>query len=296
MRPFDFRSGEAGERQTVVLLHSSASSSRQWNALVERLGGRFDVHTVDFHGHGAQPAWFGRRPLTLADEVKLIEPILRAAGCVHLVGHSYGGAVALKVAELYPRSVRGLVVYEPVLFPWLFADDPSASAVQDVLAVSGAVERHVEQGEVHAAAAVFVNYWSGAGAWDQLHPARQDAIAARMRAVQPHFRALYREDFVRIQALAGTSLLYLTGTATAASTRRLGELARDALPQASHEHIGGAGHMGPITHETQVNTHIEQFLVALAAPEIASRRKLAWERWCRRADADAALGASAVES
>ena len=296
MKPFDFRAGEASGRQTVVLLHSSASSSRQWNALVERLGGRFDVHTVDFHGHGAQPAWIGRRPLTLADEVRLVEPILRAAGCVHLVGHSYGGAVALKVAELHPQSVRGLVVYEPVLFPWLLADDPSASALQEVLAVSDAVERHVQRGEVHAAAAVFVNYWSGSGAWEQLLPSRQDAIAARMRAVQPHFGALYREDFVRIRALAGRSLLYVTGTVTAASTRRLGALARNALPRALHEELAGAGHMGPITHEAEFNARIEQFLVALAAPEIASHRKLAWERWCRRAGADAALGTSTAEA
>jgi pimeloyl-ACP methyl ester carboxylesterase len=296
MKPFDFQAGEAGERQTVVLLHSSASSSRQWNALVECLGIRFQVHTVDFHGHGAQPAWIGPRPLTLADEVTLVEPILRSAGCVHLVGHSYGGAVALKVAELHPQSVRSLAVYEPVLFPWLFAEDPSGSAVQDVLAMTGALERHMEQGDPHAAAAVFVSYWSGAGAWEQLPPSRQDAIAARMRAVQPHFGALYREDFVRIRALAERSLLYLTGTATAASTCRLGALARDALPHAVHEQIAGAGHMGPITHETQVNARIEQFLVAQATPHMASRRSVAWKRWCRRASVDAVLGARAAQT
>jgi pimeloyl-ACP methyl ester carboxylesterase len=296
MKSFDFRAGEAGKRQTVVLLHSSASSSRQWNALVERLGVGFNVHTVDFHGHGAQPAWIGPKPLSLADEVRLVEPILRSAGCVHLVGHSYGGAVALKVAELHPQSVRSLAVYEPVLFPWLFAEDPSAGAVRDVLAVSGALERHVEQGDVHAAAAVFVNYWSGAGAWEQLRPSRQDAIAARMRAVQPHFAALYREDFLRIRVLASRSWLYLTGTATAASTRRLGAIAREALPHAAHEQIAGAGHMGPITHETQVNARIERFLVAQSTPNRAARRRVAWKQWCRRAGANAVLGARTADA
>ncbi len=65
MRPFDFNAGETSERQTVVLLHSSASSSRQWSALVELLGPRFDVRAVDLHGHGAQPA-LARRAVAVA--------------------------------------------------------------------------------------------------------------------------------------------------------------------------------------------------------------------------------------
>lgn len=88
----------------------------------------------------------------------------------------------------------------------------------------------------------------------------------------------------------------MTGTATAAATRRLGALARNALPCALHEELAGAGHMGPITHEAEFNARIEQFLVALAAPEIASRRKVAWDRWCRRASADAMLSSSAAEA
>ena len=88
MKPLDFNAGRALARHTVVLLHSSASSSRQRNALAGLLAPRFDVRTVDFHGHGAQPAWCGESRLTLANEVALIELILREVGRVHLVGHS----------------------------------------------------------------------------------------------------------------------------------------------------------------------------------------------------------------
>jgi pimeloyl-ACP methyl ester carboxylesterase len=299
MKPFDFKSGEAAERQTVVLLHSSASSSRQWNALVELLGARFDVRTVDFHGHGTQPAWSGAQPLTLAGDAALVEPILREKGSVHLVGHSYGGAVALKVAEMHPQSVRSLIVYEPVLFGWLFKDDQHAIAAREVLAMSVAMGRYVQLGDDHAAAAVFVNYWSGAGAWEQLHPSRQNAIAARMRAVHPHFGALYREELARTPGgRIDMPLLHLTGKATAASTRRIGALAREAMPYATHGLIADAGHMGPITHPSEVNSRIEQFLVALATPDVAALRKAAWARWSRSGGAtrDRSLDQLAVES
>jgi pimeloyl-ACP methyl ester carboxylesterase len=63
------------QRPAVVLLHCSASTSGQWQSLVERLQPRFRAHVV---------------------------------------GHSYGGALALKVASLRPDLVHGVAVYEPV--------------------------------------------------------------------------------------------------------------------------------------------------------------------------------------
>ena len=160
----DFGVGAA--RETVVPLHSSGSSSRQWSALIERLSPSYDMRAVDLHGHGAQPAWPGRQPLALADEVTLVEPILREAGPVHLVGHSYGGVVALKVAELHPRSVRSLVAYEPVLFRWLYDTDPASDAACAVIEVAAAIRKALHARSYSGAARPFVDYWSGTGAWD----------------------------------------------------------------------------------------------------------------------------------
>src|SRR4030095_11151286 len=95
MKLFDFDAHGEASKPTVVLLHSSAGSSRQWDPLVERLGAHYDVRTVDVYAHGAQPAWLWKRPLRLADDAALVEPIVREVGSVHLVGHSYGGAGAL---------------------------------------------------------------------------------------------------------------------------------------------------------------------------------------------------------
>jgi pimeloyl-ACP methyl ester carboxylesterase len=262
MRPTSFRAAEREERRTVVLLHSSASSSRQWSALAALLEARYSVHAIDMHGHGMQPAWRGGRPLTLADEIALVEPILREAGPVHIVGHSYGGAVALRIAESHPHSVRSLVLYEPVLFGWLLEDDVRSAEAREVLALSGAVGRQLMRGRDHAAAELFVNYWAGADEWQRLLPARQNAIAARMRAVHPHFNAACREPFsaARTGALR-MPILYLTGEETVDSTSRIGALARRALPYAEHEILAGMGHMGPITHAAGFNRRLWSFLV-----------------------------------
>ena len=251
----------AAARETVVLLHSSGSSSRQWSGLIELLSPRYDVRAVDLHGHGAQPAWPDRQPLALADEVTLVEPILREVGPVHLVGHSCGGVVALKVAELHPQSVRSLVAYEPVLFRWLFDADPDSDAAREVIEVAEGIRQALHARSYRRAARPFVDYWSGTGAWDAMPELRRQAVAARMGSVLPHFDALFNDDGVatalhRIEA----PMLLLTGASTVASTRRIGELLRAALPRAEHALLPGMGHMGPVTHADEVNRRIAGFL------------------------------------
>jgi len=259
-------------RETVVLLHSSGSSSRQWSALIERLSPRYDVRAVDLHGHGAQPAWPRRQPLALTDEVTLVEPILREVGAVHLVGHSYGGAVALKVAELYPQSVRSLVAYEPVLFRWLYEEDPASDAARAVIEVAAAMRQALHARSYRGAARPFVDYWSGTGTWDVMPEPRRQMVATRMGSVLPHFDALLDDERIatalhRIE----TPMLLLTGASTVASTRRIGEMLRAALPRAEHALLPGMGHMGPITHADVVNGCIAGFLQRLSLVRTSRR-------------------------
>lgn len=249
------------QRPTVVLLHSSASSARQWERLAETLQPRFRVHTIEFHDHGEQTAWRGDASLTLADEAALAAPLLEEAGGAHVVGHSYGAAVALKLATMYPRRVRSVVAYEPVLFRWLIDDLAYHRPLHDIVAVADSMRDHLAAGRQHSAAQRFVDFWSGGGAWDSLPSAKQTSIAARMRAVLRHFDALFGEPLQRAQlALLNMPMMFMRGARTVAATRRLAELLRLTLPRAKHEVLPAMGHMGPITHATEVNRRVVEFL------------------------------------
>lgn len=252
---------QQARRETVVLLHSSASSSRQWSALVEALQPRFEMHAVDLHGHGAKPGWSGNQALTLADEAALVEPLLRQAGGAHVVGHSYGGAVALKLATLHPHLVHSVIAYEPVLFGWMIGDRYWDLAVRDVVALVSSIRGCLARGDEHAAAARFLSYWSGSSAWHSMPSRRRQAVAARMCAVLSHFDAVFREPFekARITSLE-MPMLYLTGENTVDSTRRIGSLFREVCPRAEHAVLPGMAHMGPITHAVEVNRRIKKFL------------------------------------
>jgi pimeloyl-ACP methyl ester carboxylesterase len=254
-------------RETVVLLHSSAASARQWDALVAALSGRYRVRAIDLHGHGAAPAWRGLKPFTLADDAALVAPLLVEAGSAHLVGHSYGGAVALKLATIQPRRVKSVVAYEPVLFRTLLEEDAWGLPARDVRAIADLVRDCLRIGKPIEAARRFVDFWSGRAGFDRMAPARQAAIAERMATVQLHFEALFADapSTGELQRLA-MPRLFLTGTRTVATTRRLGELLRQHVPSAAHERLPGSGHLGPITHAAAFNARVAAFLAEPATP------------------------------
>jgi pimeloyl-ACP methyl ester carboxylesterase len=248
---------------TVVLLHSSASSARQWDALAQALkDARLDVRAIDLHGHGERAPWTRPAPLTLADEAAPVEAWIAAGRRLHLVGHSYGGAVALDIARRHPHAVASLVVYEPVMLQMQHAEAAWRTEWQAFGAASARVQAAVGEGRLHDAGACFVDYWSGAGTWARLGPAGQDAVAARMPSIARQSDALHSAADPRA-VLAGMALptLLLTGAATVPAAQRFGALLEAAWPHASHQRLAGLGHMGPLSHPHVVNPLITDFLL-----------------------------------
>ena len=108
---------EAGSGPGVVCVHSNASSSSQWRGLMDLLASRFHVLAADTYGAGKSPAWPRDRKVSLRDEVELLEPVFARAGeRFSLVGHSYGGGIALVGAMAHRQRLRAMALYEPTLF------------------------------------------------------------------------------------------------------------------------------------------------------------------------------------
>src|SRR5262245_50785030 len=232
---------EVGAGDLVVCVHASASSSAQWRPLMDRLGGRFRVAAVDLHGAGRTPAWAGARPLTLADEAALLEPILASTDRpVHVVGHSYGGAVALKLALAHLDRLASLTVFEPVLFSLLVEQDPDDPAAREIAAVRDETSAAAARGELEAAAATFVDYWMGAGSWAATPEARRRTIAASVEHVPGEFRAVFEEPTpLRAFAVLDVPALCLVGSESPASSRGVARLLAKTLPRVAEVELDG---------------------------------------------------------
>jgi pimeloyl-ACP methyl ester carboxylesterase len=253
---------EAGAGPGVICLHSNASSSSQWRALMETLAPDFHVWAPDGFGAGRSPAWPADRVLGLHDEVALIEPVFAAAGeAVVLVGHSYGAAVALKAALMHPGRVRALALFEPTLFSLLDAASPQPNEADGIRRAVAGAQAALAAGDPSAAAGIFIDYWMGPGAWAATPEARRGPIVASIVNVGGWGRALLDEPATLDQfARLDVPVLLMTGRASPASSRGVARLLAQALPRVQLREFDGLGHMGPVTHPEVVNAVIADFL------------------------------------
>jgi pimeloyl-ACP methyl ester carboxylesterase len=256
---------EAGSGPAVVCLHCSASTSGQWRPLMERLADRYHVIAADLYGCGKSPAWPEERPMWLDDQLALLAPVFERAGeRFHLIGHSYGGAIALKAAPGLRPRLRSLVLYEPVLFSVLLNDAPDSPAAREIVSVRGDAIGLINQGDLDGAARRFIDYWMGEGAWEATPHARRPALKAAVRTVKPEWHSAFNEP-TPLEAFRAVDVpaLLLTGSASTAAARAVAQLVAGALPRVRVEEIEGAGHMAPVTHPQQINALIERFLATL---------------------------------
>lgn len=253
---------DAGTGPAVLCLHSNASHSGQWGPLIKQLSSRYRVLAPDSFGSGSSPDWPCDRTITLADEVALLDGVLgELQEPFVVVGHSYGAAVALKLALAHADRISGLALFEPTLFALIEADGPApndADGIRDTVSRAGEA---LDAGNPSLAAAHFIDYWMGPGSWDKTPAERQPAIANSVANVRRWGHALFTEpatraDFGRLRM----PVLVMTGENSPRSAQGVANRLLPALPQAVHHAFPGVGHMGPLTHPAQVNAVIASFV------------------------------------
>ncbi len=253
----------AGAGTPTILLHSSASSSAQWRDAMAELGPRHKVMAPDFPGYGKSKSWSGALPRTLGSDAEIITAL--AHGCgepVHLVGHSYGGAVALWYAMRHPSLVKSLSLIEPVAFNVLRCGGRARRALLDEIEqVASVVVTALARGDHWAGMAHFIDYWNGAGSWGRLPGERKGLVASQIENIAQEFGAVFDES---LSAAAYERLhvptTILRGDQSRAPAMSVAASLARAIPTANLHTIEDAGHMLPLTHRSQVQTIVMQHI------------------------------------
>jgi pimeloyl-ACP methyl ester carboxylesterase len=252
--------------ERVIALHCSGAGAAPWCDLAAALGDDYELIAPEHYGNASARSWNPSEPFALADEaartLALIDDTDRK---VHLVGHSYGGAVALHVARARPERIASLTLYEPGAFHLLRQLDHAKAALAEIRALALAVATGVVAGDLHAAAQDFVDYWAGPGAFATMHPCAQEAMRARMPAGPLELAAALKEPTPAAEyAVLRFPSLIIRGEHAPAPTRLIAEALPLMLGDARLTVVADAGHMGPQTHPGAVN--------ALVAAHLAARR------------------------
>lgn len=252
-----------GSGEPIVLLHASMSHKGQWSALAQNLAASNQTIAIDLIGHGDAP---NASPVSLNDEARRVEEILYGIfgriPTFHIVGHSYGGAVALRIARNLPDRVISLVLYEPTAFHVLPAGDIARA---EVALVADIMRSGLKRGMPAASAEIFIDYWAGVGAYATLPPHRQALFTSKVETALSNFDALFNEP----ATLADYSQLtmpvcLIAGNSSPSSSRRVAELLSLNFGCCERQRVE-AGHMGPITHPDSIDPVIERFIENIAA-------------------------------
>jgi pimeloyl-ACP methyl ester carboxylesterase len=247
------------QKSCVIALHCSLGSGRQWAKLTEALGPAHRVLAPDIAGYG-DASGSVNLPLTLADEVAfLMDRIDTGARPVHLVGHSYGGAIAFKLATASPLAgrVRSLTLIEPVL-PTLLKENAADRRLHDLFArLARSVSADLWRGMSIEAVDRFMAYWNGSAAAEPLSAEAKLRMIAHIDKLAYDFAAALSEDNVTVAAagIRVPTLLFSGGLSPYMTQRIVGRLA-SLIEGAETHHLPAAGHMLPLTHARQINPQI----------------------------------------
>ncbi|WP_170246302.1 alpha/beta fold hydrolase [Colwellia hornerae] len=246
----------SGQGTPIVLLHSSLSSARQWQPLVKLLEPHYLVINIDMLSYGNAEKVADELHYNFDVEINRIKKIINSVAqhqSFHLVGHSCGGAIALKLAIEDPEKILSLSLYEPVAFHLLEQNSGAR-----VLAENFANQVNID--DRYKGAEIFTDFWNQAGFFAALPQKIQDIMARDMPKVSLDFKGLISEKYTLSDLSRLTcKVLMMTGEQSPELSRSLANQIKASLPNVEHQHFP-TGHMGPVTHSGLIHPAIARFI------------------------------------
>jgi pimeloyl-ACP methyl ester carboxylesterase len=229
-----------------LFLHSSLSTSQQWNPLIGQLKNK-PIVNIDLIGYGNNPTvtTMAKKHHTLQNEILKFLPKLKS-NKYHIVGHSFGAAIALKFAHTYPERVASLSLFEPVAFYLLPDHDP----VNQAMASHFSTFTQDAPMNPQACAMKFIDFWNGDGSFARLPTKVQARFTQQIIKVAMDFQAISNDELNLSTLNIQCPVLLIQGYNTQPAMKGLMAALSDKFQQPVNEVEGG--HMAPITNPADV--------------------------------------------
>jgi len=246
----------SGDGPPLVMLHGFASHGGVFASLVPALARRYRVHVVDLPGHGHSSATAD----TLDAYAHAVATAIDSSGPVTLLGWSFGGQVALRLAQMRPQQVHSLVL--ACTTPKFVASETWPHAMAQATLARFGDELAVSYRLTLQRFLTLQVQGSEAGR-RALHALR-DALFARgapaKETLSSVLRILVQTDLRDDVAAIRIPALVIAGQRDALTPAAAGAWLAAAMPRARHVEIAGAAHAPFLSHAGVFATAIDEFL------------------------------------
>jgi len=249
---------ERGSGPTIVLVPGSCSTGAAWRPVLGAWDDRFRCVTTSLLGYGGTAERRTVHDSAITHEAEAIEAVIRKAGCpVHLVGHSFGGLVAIAVALRQRASLASLTFVEAPALE-LLRDDADPRHYRAIRAMTEDYFAAFARGDAEAVSTM-IDFYGGAGTFASWPP-RVRAYAVETTAVNVLDWASAYGFALSIAALNAIDIpvLVLWGEASHPAVQRASVLLAEGMRHTASAEIRGAGHFMIATHADVIGRLIAQ--------------------------------------
>jgi pimeloyl-ACP methyl ester carboxylesterase len=263
---------ECGAGPTIVLVPGSCSTGAAWRPVISNLNGQFRCVTTSLLGYGGTDERRSASDPSISHEAEALESVIRkTGGPVHLVGHSFGGLVALVVALRCQVELASLVIAEAPAMEILRTDESRHYRV--FREMTEAYFTDFSNGNVGAIAAM-IDFYGGVGTFASWPP-RVRAYAEQTTPVNILDWASAYGFPLEAASLAAVRIptLVLRGSASHPAIQRANALLSERMRGAALATIAGAAHFMIATHASEVARLIAQHVHRAKRYQIVSLQR-----------------------
>ncbi|HSR80761.1 MAG TPA: alpha/beta hydrolase, partial [Hyphomicrobiaceae bacterium] len=253
---------ESGRGPTLVLVPGSCSTGAAWRPVIAGLGERFRCISTSLLGYGGTRERRDGEDCSIAHEVEVLERVVRtAASPVHLVGHSFGGLVAIalvleNLALARRLPLASLAVLEAPALSLLREAEQDQHHYRSFQDMTDSYFAAFAGGDAEAVR-LMIDFYGGLGtfaSWPRrVRTYAMETTAVNIRDWASVFGFALSSAMVR---LIDVPSLIAWGACSHPAARRANSLLGASLRAASSVEIAGAAHFMISTHASEVARHI----------------------------------------
>lgn len=251
---------DSGSGPAVLFIPGSFSTPAAWRPMQTRLPARFRMAATSLCGYGATEETRSVGDLDLIHEVRVVERVARELGQpLHLVGHSFGGTVALASALAGRFEVLSIAVFEANPLEMIRAQGGQA-AYDEVQRMSAAFEAAYHAGEADAAGRI-IDFWGGEGVFATMPEPVRDYCRKTAYANVLDWRSAFaflarKRDYAKLDR----PVLLVRGGEACPAMLHITDALQAALPKVRPAVVPGANHFLITSHAADCAALLSEFL------------------------------------